>query len=216
MEKAVVERGHARPPDLLQEALVAALDGLSPRRALDCSVVEVPANLLLRTTAVLRDAPELLFQQLTDITAVDYPEREARYELVYHLLSMHHNYRVRLKVSVPEGEAVPSSVRLFPVADWLEREIWDMFGVPFSDHPDLRRILTDYGFEGHPLRKDFPLTGHVEVRYDEARREVVYEPVNLQQAYRSFDFESPWEEVGRLFQREADGKPPADGGEEGA
>lgn len=134
------------------------------------------------------------FSTLVDITAVDHPEREPRFTVVYHLLSMFQNHRVRLHVAVrEEDELVPSLTGIFPAADWYEREVFDMFGLLFSDHPDLRRILTDYGFRGYPLRKDFPTTGYTEVRYDEELKRVVYEPVSLVQEYRQFDFMSPWE-----------------------
>jgi NADH-quinone oxidoreductase subunit C len=141
----------------------------------------------------LRDDQNLLFKQLVDITGVDYPDRQKRFEVVYNLLSLKHNQRIRVKVAADEDTVVPSASGAFSSAIWLEREVWDMFGVFFSDHPDLRRILTDYGFEGHPLRKDFPLTGYVEVRYDEDQKRVVYEPVKLVQEFRGFDFASPWE-----------------------
>ena len=130
---------------------------------------------------------------LLDVTAVDYPERDERFEVVYHLLSLKHNQRVRVKLAADEETPVPSVTEVFNSANWLEREAWDMYGIYFSGHPDLRRLLTDYGFEGHPLRKDFPLTGYVEVRYDEDQKRVVYEPVKLSQEFRSFDFMSPWE-----------------------
>ena len=133
------------------------------------------------------------FEMLMDVCGVDYPERERRFEVVYNLLSVSHNQRIRVKVPVGETESVPSVTPLFPTANWFERETWDLYGVFFSDHPDLRRILTDYGFEGHPLRKDFPLTGHVEVRYDDEQKRVVYEPVKLVQEFRNFDYLSPWE-----------------------
>ncbi len=140
----------------------------------------------------LRDDVHCQFVAFTDICGVDYPDRAERFEVVYHLLSPHQNARARVKVPVAEGEAVPSVIEVFPGAEWFEREVWDMYGVFFTDHPDLRRILTDYGFSGHPLRKDFPVTGFVEVRYDEDLKRVIYEPVNLQQAWREFDFLSPW------------------------
>ncbi len=140
----------------------------------------------------LRDDPSCRFVCFTDICGVDYPEREKRFEVVYHLLSPTINARVRVKVPVAESEPLPSVIEIFPGAEWFEREVYDMYGVFFSGHPDLRRILTDYGFSGHPLRKDFPVTGFVEVRYDEDRKRVVYEPVKLQQAWREFDFASPW------------------------
>lgn len=133
------------------------------------------------------------FSTLTDITAVDHPERAKRFDVVYHLLSMYQNHRIRLRLSVREEDVVPSIISVHPCANWLEREVFDMFGILFSGHPDLRRILTDYGFRGYPLRKDFPTTGYTEVRYDEALKRVVYEPVSLVQEYRQFDFMSPWE-----------------------
>jgi NADH-quinone oxidoreductase subunit C len=133
------------------------------------------------------------FTSLVDITAVDWPERAARFDVVWHFLSMWRNQRIRLKAAVEEGAMVPSISGLHPSANWFEREVFDMFGILFSGHPDLRRILTDYGFRGHPLRKDFPTTGYTEVRYDEVQKRVVYEPVSLVQEYRQFDFMSPWE-----------------------
>tara|TARA_B100001059_G_C17730047_1_gene525681 strand:- start:49 stop:660 length:612 start_codon:yes stop_codon:yes gene_type:complete len=133
------------------------------------------------------------FSSLVDITAVDYPSREKRFEVVYHLLSMHTNQRIRIKASILEDEVVPSITSIHPSADWFEREVFDMYGIMFSGHPDLRRILTDYGFKGYPLRKDFPTTGYTELRYDEVEKRVVYEPVSLVQEYRQFDFMSPWE-----------------------
>jgi NADH-quinone oxidoreductase subunit C len=141
----------------------------------------------------LRDDEHCRFTQLIDVTAVDYPGRVARFEVVYNLLSMSKNRRIRVKLPVAEGVAVASAVPVFAGAGWFEREAWDMYGIVFEGNPDLRRILTDYGFDGHPLRKDFPLTGYVELRYDEDEKRVVYEPVKLAQAYRSFDFLSPWE-----------------------
>lgn len=141
----------------------------------------------LRTDSACR------FTSLVDITAVDHPERAERFDLVYHFLSMYQNQRIRLKMAIDEAEMVPSLTGVHPSANWFEREVFDMFGILFSNHPDLRRILTDYGFRGFPLRKDFPTTGYTEVRYDEAQKRVVYEPVNLVQEYRQFDFMSPWE-----------------------
>ncbi|HCH57499.1 MAG TPA: NADH-quinone oxidoreductase subunit C [Rhodospirillaceae bacterium] len=141
----------------------------------------------------VRDDSNCLFKILIDITAVDFPERGERFEIVYNLLSLSHNQRIRVTVSTDENTPVPSMVSLFSAAGWFEREVWDMFGVFFTDHPDLRRMLTDYGFEGHPLRKDFPLTGYVEVRYDEEQKRVVHQPVTLTQDFRNFDFMSPWE-----------------------
>ena len=153
------------------------------------------ANLAHLETLVefLRDDASCRFSSLVDITAVDYPERAQRFDMVYHFLSMYRNQRIRVKVAVREEEMVPSLVALHPSANWFEREVFDMFGILFSGHPDLRRILTDYGFRGYPLRKDFPTTGYTEVRYDEALKRVVYEPVKLVQEYRQFDFMSPWE-----------------------
>ena len=148
---------------------------------------------LLRLLAYLRDDQNCQFKQLVDITAVDFPGRDQRFEVVYSLLSLTHNQRVRVKVTADEDIQVPTASTVFNSAIWFEREVWDMYGVFFAGHPDLRRILTDYGFEGHPLRKDFPLTGYVEVRYDEDAKRVVYEPVKLTQEFRSFDFMSPWE-----------------------
>jgi NADH-quinone oxidoreductase subunit C len=141
----------------------------------------------------LRDDASCRFSTLVDITAVDHPERAQRFDMVYHFLSMYRNHRIRVKVAVREDEMVPSLVALHPSANWFEREVFDMFGILFSGHPDLRRILTDYGFRGYPLRKDFPTTGYTEVRYDEVLKRVVYEPVKLVQEYRQFDFMSPWE-----------------------
>jgi len=148
---------------------------------------------IVKVISFLRDDPICKFSSLIDICGVDYPSRERRFDVVYHMLSMAHNTRIRIKVMTDETEPVHSITSLFPNADWYEREAFDMYGILFDQHPDLRRILTDYGFEGYPLRKDFPLSGFVEVRYDEERKAVVYEPVNLPQEYRSFEFMSPWE-----------------------
>jgi len=147
----------------------------------------------LKLVRFLRDDSLCMFQTLVDICGVDYPQRAERFDVVYHFLSMSMNHRVRVKLTTDETTPVPSLTGLFACADWYEREAFDMYGIVFSDHPDLRRILTDYGFEGFPLRKDFPLTGHVEVRYDDLEKRVVYEPVKLAQEYRDFDFLSPWE-----------------------
>ncbi len=141
----------------------------------------------------LRDDPQCRFEVLIDLCGVDWPARENRFDLVYHLLSPRANQRIRVKLDTDEATPVPSITGVFPVADWFEREAYDMYGILFSGHPDLRRLLTDYGFQGHPLRKDFPLTGYLEVRYDDEQKRVVYEPVTLTQEYRQFDFESPWE-----------------------
>ena len=153
----------------------------------------IPPDRLIPLLTFLRDDPQCLFSQLTDICGVDYPEREERFDVVYHLLSYKHNRRIRIKLATAEGNPVPSVMPVYPNANWYEREVWDMYGVLFSDHPDLRRILTDYGFDGHPQRRDFPLTGYVEMRYDAEKKRVVYEPVNLNQAYRNFDFLSHWD-----------------------
>lgn len=168
-------------------------DLLSAETRLGELTITIPKEAVLKVITFLRDAADLQFHQLIDITAVDYPARTPRFDVVYHMLSLDYNQRVRIKIAVDQGESVPSITGIFSCANWPERETWDMFGIPFTGHPDLRRILTDYGFEGHPLRKDFPLTGYVEVRYDEEQRRVIYEPVQLQQDFRSFDFVSPWE-----------------------
>jgi NADH-quinone oxidoreductase subunit C len=141
----------------------------------------------------LRDDANCLFKTIVDVCGVDYPERPLRFDVVYNFLSYNLNQRLRVKVQAGEDTQVPSIAEIFPAAGWFEREVWDLYGVFFSGHPDLRRILTDYGFDGHPLRKDFPLTGHVEVRYDDEQQRVVYEPVKLMQSFRTFDFMSPWE-----------------------
>jgi NADH-quinone oxidoreductase subunit C len=148
---------------------------------------------LLQLLRFLRDDPRCRFRTLIDICGVDYPERPQRFEVVYNLLSIHNNHRIRVKLAADEATAVPSATGLYSTAGWFEREAWDLFGIFFADHADLRRILTDYGFEGHPMRKDFPLTGYVELRYDEEQKRVVYEKVKLTQDFRSFDFLSPWE-----------------------
>ena len=156
-------------------------------------VVRAGISDVIAVLSSLRDDRHAAFNQLSDLTAVDYPERPNRFEMVYQLLSMRNNMRLRILVAVGEGQAVPSATTVYSAANWAEREAWDMFGIFFAGHPDLRRLLTDYGFEGHPLRKDFPLTGHVEVRYDDTQRRVVNEPVSLVQEFRDFDFLSPWE-----------------------
>jgi len=154
---------------------------------------------LLSVLGFLRDDAKCRFSVLCDICGVDHPDRPIRFEVVYNLLSMSLNQRIRLKLVTDEELPVPSAVGIFSSAGWWEREAWDLFGIYFSDHPDLRRILTDYGFDGHPLRKDFPLTGYVELRYDEDQKRVVYEPVRLSQEFRSFDFLSPWEGMDRIL-----------------
>jgi NADH-quinone oxidoreductase subunit C len=153
--------------------------------------IERPA--VVRILTFLRDDPRCRFEQLMDICGVDFPDRPERFEVVYNLLSLKLNQRIRVKLATDESMPVPSVTGVYPAAAWFEREAWDLFGILFSDNPDLRRLLTDYGFEGHPLRKDFPLTGYVEVRYDEDQKRVIYEPVKLTQDFRTFDFLSPWE-----------------------
>ncbi len=148
---------------------------------------------IVRVVTFLRDDPQCRFVCFIDICGADYPAREKRFDVVYHFLAPHHNRRIRVKVETDEVTPVPSLIGVFPAANWFEREAYDLYGILFSGHPDLRRLLTDYGFEGHPLRKDFPLTGYVEVRYDDGEGRVVYEPVKLSQEFRNFDFLSPWE-----------------------
>ena len=155
--------------------------------------VDVNVENLISTILFLKTNDKCRFKQLIDITAVDYPGREKRFKIVYLLLSHENNLRIIINVHIDETVMVPSIAKIFPSANWMEREVFDMYGISFKDHPDLRRILTDYGFEGYPLRKDFPLTGHTEVRYSEAKKKVISEPVKLDQEYRDFDFESPWE-----------------------
>ena len=150
-------------------------------------------NNLIEVIIFLKTHSSTKFKQLIDITAVDYPERDKRFKMVYLLLSHEKNSRIKIEFDIKEGEILSSLTSIFPSANWMEREVFDMYGVEFKDHPDLRRILTDYGFTGHPLRKDFPLTGHNEVRYSEEDKKVIYEPVKLEQNYRNFDYESPWE-----------------------
>ena len=158
-------------------------------------IVTVRREAIVKALTFLRDDTNCRFKMLVDICGVDYPERDERFEVVYNLLSLTHNQRIRVKVTTDETTPVPSVTGVFSSAGWAEREAWDLYGILFSGHPDLRRILTDYGFEGHPLRKDFPLTGYVEVRYDDEQKRVVYEPVKLTQEFRTFDFLSPWEGI---------------------
>ncbi len=193
----------ADPLRSLGEAIAAAL----PEHAVEAMALERGgAELCLRiaraalpaTMTLLRDDPRFAFEQCVDICGVDWPERPERFEVVYNLLSLALNQRIRIIVRTDAATPVPSVAAIWPAATWYERETWDMYGVVFEGQTDLRRLLTDYGFEGHPLRKDFPLTGHVEVRYDEGRKQVVYEPVTLTQDFRSFDFLSPWEAMTTL------------------
>ena len=186
--------------DNLKELAAYIEDGQEPSAYIErCEVVRgeliihAKRDQIGKLLRFLRDDAQCKFETLLDICGVDYPARKERFDVVYHLLSMRLVQRVRVKVTTDEETPVPSVVDLFPAANWNEREAFDMYGILFSNHPDLRRILTDYGFEGHPLRKDFPLTGHVEVKYDEVEKRVVYQPVKLVQEYRNFDFLSPWE-----------------------
>ena len=155
--------------------------------------IDIDIENIISTILFLKTNEKCRFKQLIDITAVDYPEKEKRFKIVYLLLSHEKNLRIVINTHINEKVVVPSITKIFPSANWMEREVFDMYGISFKDHPDLRRILTDYGFEGYPLRKDFPLTGHTEVRYSEAKKKVISEPVKLDQEYRDFDFESPWE-----------------------
>ena len=155
--------------------------------------LEIDIESLYSTILYLKTNDKCRFKQLIDITAVDYPEKEKRFKIVYLLLSHENNLRILISANIDEKISVPSITKIFPSANWMEREVFDMYGISFKDHPDLRRILTDYGFKGYPLRKDFPLTGHTELRYSEEHKKVIYEPVQLDQQYRNFDFESPWE-----------------------
>lgn len=157
--------------------------------------ISVDRDVLVTVLTFLRNDVNCQFKQLMDVCGADYPEREQRFDVVYNLLSLSHNRRIRVKVQTDETTPVPTATTLFSSAGWWERETWDMFGILFAGHPDLRRMLCDYGFDGHPLRKDFPLTGYVEVRYDNERKRVVYEPVKLEQEFRNFDFLSPWEGI---------------------
>jgi len=176
----------------LGERVVAACGEGTPTVAFGELTVTLEAAGIVAALTALRDSPDLRFQQLIDICGADFPQRGRRFDVVYHLLSLSKNRRVRVKVETDEDTAVPSVTGVYPGADWFEREAFDMYGIFFSGHPDLRRLLTDYGFHGHPMRKDFPMTGYVEVRYDDELRRVVYEPVKSVE-FRSWDFLSPWE-----------------------
>ncbi len=184
-------------PPTATQLLARAIGGLpgvhGTRIELGEVIADADRGMLVPLMTALRDHPDFLFEQVMELCGVDWPEREQRFDVVYCLLSVSLNHRVRVIIKTDEATPVPSVSTVWPVATWWEREAWDLFGIVFSGQPDLRRILTDYGFEGHPLRKDFPLTGYVEVRYDEDRKAVVYEPVKLTQDFRSFDFLSPWE-----------------------
>lgn len=181
------------------ETLATHIAGLMPGKTVDAALqhgeltLTVASSDIVEVLTYLRDDPKCRFEVLIDICGVDYPEREQRFEVVYHLLSPRLNQRIRVKTLASDAEPLASIHTVFPAANWYEREAYDMYGIRFTGHPDLRRLLTDYGFQGYPLRKDFPLTGYVEVRYDDAQKRVVYEPVKLTQEFRDFDFESPWE-----------------------
>ena len=179
----------------LGEKIVAGLasSAIGHSIAFDQLTVTVQAEKIVEIVKYLRDEPSLRFINITDVTAVDYPGREKRFDVIYHFLSPTLNTRIRLRAEADETTQVPSIIEVFPGADWFERETYDLYGVIFVGHPDMRRLLTDYGFEGHPLRKDFPTTGFVEVRYDDQEKRVLYEPVRLNQEFRKFDFLSPWE-----------------------
>jgi NADH-quinone oxidoreductase subunit C len=175
----------------------------------ELSIAVNPAS-IIKVVEFLMVDNECQFSTLIDITAVDYPEKLKRFTIVYHFLSMVQNQRIRISANISEGEVIPSIIALHPSANWFEREVFDMYGIFFSGHPDLRRLLTDYGFTGHPLRKDFPTSGYLEVRYDEVKKQVVYEPTKLTQEYRQFDFLSPWEGAQQIKEEtdnESDGNP---------
>ena len=185
---------------------------LSSKIAFDELTITVPAATIVETLVKLRDDPACQFEVLIDICGVDYPQRKNRFDVVYHLLSARLNQRIRIKIETDELTPVPSAISVFPGANWYEREAYDMYGILFSGHPDLRRLLTDYGFEGFPLRKDFPLSGFKEVRYDDEAKRVVYEPVKLTQDFRQFDFESPWEGVQYILPGDEKAKEPPKAG----
>jgi len=187
--------------DALGQTIVSALPGAAAGHsvALGQLTIEVKAENIVEVVKFLRDDQACRFVNFTDVTAVDYPGREKRFDVVYHLLSLRGNRRLRVKLQVEENASVPSAVEVFPAAGCAEREAFDMYGITFAQHPDLRRLLTDYGFSGYPLRKDFPLTGYVELRYDEEQKRVVYQPVELVQEFRDFDFMSPWEGARHLM-----------------
>ena len=192
MDQALHELGK-----YIRDTLGAAVEDISVR--LGQLTIEIRRDDVLKVMKFLRDDANCQFLTLLDVCGVDYPVDDERFEIVYHLLSMTHNNRIRVKLRTDEDMPVDSVTPLFKAANWWEREVWDMFGVAFNGHPDLRRILTDYGFEGHPLRKDFPLTGYVVIRYDDEQKRIVYEPVKLTQEFRTFDFLSPWEGVQRML-----------------
>jgi NADH-quinone oxidoreductase subunit C len=194
--------------DKIANELSAALPGSVTGHAMARGelTVEVSTASILQVLNWLRDNPACAFEQLIDLCGVDWPSRPKRFDVVYHLLSLSRNVRIRIKTAIDENTPVPSAVALFATASWFEREAFDMYGITFSDHPDMRRILTDYGFSGYPLRKDFPLTGYVEVRYDDEQKRVVYRPVKLVQEFRDFDFMSPWEGAPYILPDQQGGK----------
>jgi NADH-quinone oxidoreductase subunit C len=179
--------------NVLATHIASKLEGVTSSIAYGELTLHVEAAAINTVLTFLRDDAECRFVNFIDLTAADYPEREKRFDVVYHLLSPYKNSRIRVKAQAGEGDVVPSAIPSFKASDWFEREVFDLYGIMFSGHPDLRRILTDYGFQGHPLRKDFPTTGYVEVRYDDELKRVVYEPVKLVQEFRQFDYLSPWE-----------------------
>ena len=181
--------------DALGQTIVSALPGAASAHAVAFNqlTITVDATKIVEVVKFLRDDPSCRFVSIIDVTAVDYPGREKRFDVVYHLLSPKLNARVRVKIEASEDTSISSMIGVFPGADWFERETYDLYGVVFTGHPDMRRLLTDYGFEGHPLRKDFPVTGFVEVRWDDEQKRVVYDKVRLAQEFRNFDFLSPWE-----------------------
>lgn len=193
------------PPDLVVTTINEKIDPIESKIVNNQIEIIIDSKKLISSFQFLKDNSQCQFRQLTDIAGVDYPDREKRFEVVYHLLSFKNNLRARVKVFINEDTAIDSLTSVFPCANWFEREAFDMYGIQFNDHPDLRRILTDYGFEGYPLRKDFPLSGNVEVRYNEIEKKIVYEPVKLQQDYRHFDIQSPWEGTTYINDEEKDG-----------
>ena len=193
------------PPDLVVTTINEKIEPIESKIVNNQIEIIIDPKKLISSFQFLKDNSQCQFRQLTDIAGVDYPDREKRFEVVYHLLSFKNNLRARVKVFINEDTAIDSLTSVFPCANWFEREAFDMYGIQFNDHPDLRRILTDYGFEGYPLRKDFPLSGNVEVRYNEIEKKIVYEPVKLQQDYRHFDIQSPWEGTTYRNDEEKDG-----------
>jgi NADH-quinone oxidoreductase subunit C len=196
--------------------LLSFIESKTEEIIVQSEIINNELSLLIGSESILKFVEFLLldnecqFSTLIDITAVDYPEKVKRFTVIYHFLSMPQNQRIRITVNIADGEVVPSIVTIHPSANWFEREVFDMYGIFFSGHPDLRRLLTDYGFTGHPLRKDFPTSGYLEVRYDEVKKQVIYEPTKLTQEYRQFDFLSPWEgakQIRKETENESDGKP---------